>query len=107
VQRVIIFALLRSNVQGDYKMTVQPLGDRILVKMEEVKAQTASGLYIPQSAQEKTQIASVIAVGDDKEAITVKIGDKILHDKYAGTQIKIDGDELLIISMPDVLAIVK
>ncbi len=88
-------------------MTVQPLGDRILVKMEEVKAQTASGLYIPQSAQEKTQIASVIAVGDDKEAITVKIGDKILHDKYAGTQIKIDGDELLIISMPDVLAIVK
>ena len=88
-------------------MTVKPLGDRILVKMDEVKAKTASGLYIPQSAQEKTQIASVIAVGDDKEAITVKVGDKILHDKYAGTQIKIDGEELLMISMPDVLAIVK
>ncbi|MCY1152150.1 MAG: co-chaperone GroES [Sphaerochaetaceae bacterium] len=88
-------------------MTVKPLGDRILVKMDEVKAQTASGLFIPQSAQEKTQIASVIAVGDDKEAITVKVGDKILHDKYAGTQIKIDGEELLIINMGDVLAVVE
>ena len=75
--------------------------------MDEVKAQTASGLFIPQSAQEKTQIASVLAVGDDKEAITVKIGDKILHDKYAGTQIKIDGEELLIINMSDVLAVVE
>jgi chaperonin GroES len=88
-------------------MTVRPLGDRILVKMEEVKAKTAGGLFIPQSAQEKTQIASVLAVGDDKEAITVKVGDKILHDKYAGTQVKVDGEELLIINMADVLAVVE
>lgn len=88
-------------------MTVRPLGDRILVKMEEVKAKTAGGLFIPQSAQEKTQIASVIAVGDDKEAITVKAGDKILHDKFAGTQVKIDGEELLIIDMADVLAVIE
>jgi chaperonin GroES len=88
-------------------MTVRPLGDRILVKMEEVKAKTAGGLFIPQSAQEKTQIASVLAVGDDKEAITVKAGDKILHDKYAGTQVKVDGEELLIINMADVLAVVE
>lgn len=88
-------------------MTVRPLGDRILVKMEEVKAKTAGGLFIPQSAQEKTQIASVIAVGDDKEAITVKVGDKILHDKYAGTQVKVDAEELLIINMADVLAVVE
>jgi chaperonin GroES len=88
-------------------MTVRPLGDRILVKMEEVKAKTAGGLFIPQSAQEKTQIASVLAVGDDKEAITVEVGNKILHDKYAGTQVKVDGEELLIISMADVLAVVE
>ncbi len=88
-------------------MTVKPLGDRILVKMDEVKEKTASGIFIPQSAQEKTQIASVVAVGDDKEAITVKVGDKILHDKYAGTQVKVDGEELLIINMDDVLATVK
>lgn len=88
-------------------MSIRPLGDRILVKMEEVKAQTAGGLFIPQSAQEKTQIAAVIAIGDDKEAISVKVGDKILHDKYAGTQVKIDGEELLIINMADVLAVVE
>lgn len=88
-------------------MTVRPLGDRILVKMEEVKAKTAGGLFIPQSAQEKTQIASVIAVGDDKDAITVKVGDKILHDKYAGTQVKVDNEEYLIINMGDVLAVVE
>ena len=88
-------------------MTVRPLGDRILVKMEVVKAKTAGGLFIPQSAQEKTQIASVVAVGDDKEAITVKVGDKILHDKYAGTQVKVDNEEMLIINMADVLAVVE
>lgn len=88
-------------------MSIRPLGDRILVKMEEVKAQTAGGLFIPQSAQEKTQIAAVIAIGDDQEAISVKVGDKILHDKYAGTQVKIDGEELLIINMADVLAVVE
>jgi len=88
-------------------MSIRPLGDRILVKMEEVKAKTAGGLFIPQSAQEKTQIAEVIAIGDDLEAISVKVGDKILHDKYAGTQVKVDGEELLIINMADVLAVVE
>ncbi|MBK5200238.1 MAG: co-chaperone GroES [Spirochaetaceae bacterium] len=88
-------------------MSIRPLGDRILVKMEEVKAKTAGGLFIPQSAQEKTQIAEVIAIGDDDEAISVKVGDKILHDKYAGTQVKVDGEELLIINMADVLAVVE
>jgi chaperonin GroES len=88
-------------------MSIRPLGDRILVKMEEVKAKTAGGLFIPQSAQEKTQIAAVIAIGDDTEAISVKVGDKILHDKYAGTQVKVDNEELLIINMADVLAVVE
>ncbi|MCH3916398.1 MAG: co-chaperone GroES [Spirochaetia bacterium] len=88
-------------------MKIRPLGARILVKMEEVKKQTASGIYIPQSAQEKTQIANVMAVGDDKDAIKVKVGDKVLHDKYAGTQVKIDGEEYLIINMDDVLGVVE
>lgn len=69
-------------------MKIRPLADRVLVKMEEVQEKTASGIFIPQTAQEKTQIATVVAVGDDTEAIKVKVGDKVMHDKYAGTSVK-------------------
>jgi len=99
-------ATLIDLIQGEENMNIRPLGARILVKMEEVKKQTASGLFIPQSAQEKTQIANVIAVGDDKDAITVKAGDKVLHDKYAGTQVKIDGEDYIVLNMEDVLGVV-
>lgn len=88
-------------------MKIIPLNDRVLVKAQEVAEKTASGIYIPQTAQEKTQIATVIAVGDDKEAIKVKPGQKVLHDKYAGTQIKVDGEDLLILASADILAIVE
>lgn len=87
-------------------MTVQPLGDRILVKMEKEEEKTKGGLFIPETAQEKTQIATVIAVGDDEE-IKVSAKDRVMFDKYAGTQVKIDGDDHLILSMGDVLAVVK
>ncbi|MFA5513396.1 MAG: co-chaperone GroES [Sphaerochaetaceae bacterium] len=87
-------------------MAIKPLGDRVLVKMEEVQEKTASGIFIPQTAQEKTQIAEVLAVGDD-ESIKVKKGDKILYDKYAGTAVKADGKELLIISNGDILAVIE
>lgn len=87
-------------------MTVTPLGDRILVKMEKEEEKTKGGLFIPETAQEKTQIATVIAIGDDEE-ISVKVNDRVMFDKYAGTQIKIDGDDHLILSASDVLAIVK
>ncbi len=87
-------------------MTVKPLGDRVLVKMEQEEEKTKSGLFIPETAQEKTQIASVIAVGDDEEEIKVKPGDRVMFDKYAGTTVKIDGDDHLILSMGDVLAII-
>ncbi len=88
-------------------MKIKPLGDRVLVKIEEVEEKTASGIYIPQTAQEKTQTAVVVAVGDDKEVIKVKPGEKVMYDKYAGTSIKVDGSEHLLLSMQDVLAIIE
>ncbi len=87
-------------------MKIKPIGDRVLIKMEEVEEKTASGIYIPQTAQEKTQTGVVTAVGDDKEAITVKVGDKIMYDKYAGTAIKVDGEENLLVRMSDILAVI-
>ncbi|MGE4583431.1 MAG: co-chaperone GroES [Sphaerochaeta sp.] len=90
-------------------MTIKPLADRVLVKIEEVQEKTASGLYIPQTAQEKTQIGTVVAVGEgtDEVKITVKAGDRVMHDKYAGTAVKADGKEYLILSMKDVLAVIE
>ena len=87
-------------------MKIIPLNDRVLVRSTGTEEKTASGLFIPQTSQEKTQIAIVEAVGDD-EAIKVKVGDKVLHDKYAGTNVKVDGDDYLILSMGDILAIVE
>ena len=87
-------------------MKIIPLNDRVLVKSTVTEEKTASGLFIPQTSQEKTQIAVVEAVGDD-ESIKVKVGDKVLHDKYAGTTVKVDGDDYLILSMGDMLAIVE
>lgn len=88
-------------------MTVKPLGDRVLVKLEKEDEKTKGGLYIPETAQEKTQIAAVVAVGDDKDEIKVKVKDRVLFDKYAGTQIKIDDKDHLILSMGDILAVVE
>jgi len=88
-------------------MTVKPLKDRVLIKVMEAETKTASGIYIPDTAQEKTQTGSVIAVGDDKESITVKVGDKVMYDKYAGTAISIDDVDHLIVKSSDILAIVS
>jgi len=88
-------------------MKVIPIGDRVLLKAEESEAKTKGGLYIPQTAQEKTQTGIVVAVGDDKDAIKVKKGDKVMYDKYAGTTIQIDGKDHLIISMSDVIATIS
>jgi chaperonin GroES len=88
-------------------MKVKPLADRVMVKLEKNEAKTAGGIIIPDTAQEKTQTGVVIAVGDDKDVITVKVGDKVMYDKYAGTQIKIDQDEHLIVKMADIIAIIE
>ena len=86
-------------------MKIKPLGERVLVKMDKVEEKTAGGIFIPQTAQEKPQIAVVEAIGD--EVKSVKVGDKILHDKYAGTTFKQDGEEYLILNIKDVLAVIK
>ncbi|MBQ3320088.1 MAG: co-chaperone GroES [Spirochaetia bacterium] len=88
-------------------MKVIPLEDRVLIKTAELEEKTKSGLFIPQTAQEKTQVGVVTAVGSDKEAITVKVGQKIMYDKYAGTSIKVDGADYLIIKSKDILAVIE
>ena len=85
-------------------MKIIPLGDRVLVKAKAFEEKTASGIYIPQTAQEKTQVATVVAIGDD-ESIKVKVGDEVIHDKYAGTQFKDNGEEYLILNYADILAV--
>ncbi len=90
-------------------MKIKPLADRILVKNDKAETRTAGGLIIPEAAQEKTQTATVIAVGPgtDDEKITVKVGERIMYDKYAGTQIKIDGEDHLILKMSDIIAVIE
>jgi chaperonin GroES len=88
-------------------MKVKPLADRVIVKLEKSETKSAGGIIIPDTAQEKTQQGVVISVGDDKDVIKVNPGQKILYDKYAGTQIKIDGEDHLILKMQDILAIIE
>jgi len=88
-------------------MKVIPLLDRVMVRLDKNEAKTAGGIIIPDTAQEKTQQGTVVEIGDDKEAIKVKAGQKVMYDKYAGTQIKIDGVEHLILKMADIIAIVE
>jgi chaperonin GroES len=88
-------------------MKVKPLTDRVLVKLEKNEAKTAGGIIIPDTAQEKTQTGLVVEVGDDKEVIKVKAGQKVMYDKYAGTQVKIDGEDHLIIKMSDIIAVIE
>ena len=93
-------------------MTIRPLHDRILVKRLEEETKTAGGLFIPDTAKEKPIQAKVVAVGAgkrDKEgkliALDVKPGDKVLFSKYSGTEVKIDGEEHLIMREDDLLAV--
>ena len=90
-------------------MKVKPLADRVMVKLEKNEAKTAGGIIIPDTAQEKTQQGTVVAVGPgtEKEKVTVKNGDKVMYDKYAGSQIKINGEEHLILKMSDIIAVVE
>ena len=95
-------------------MNLQPLEDRIVVRPAQAEATTASGLVIPDTAKEKPQQGEVLAVGegrfgDDNESIPmeVKVGNKVVYSKYGGTEITIDGEDLLILAARDVLAIAK
>ncbi len=92
-------------------MKLKPLGDRVIVKPGEGEEKTASGLVIPDTAKEKPQEGTVIAVGPGRYEegkivpMGVKEGDKIIYSKYGGTEVKIDGEECLILSERDILAV--
>jgi len=95
-------------------MKVKPLGNRVLIRVKEMEEKTKGGIFIPQTAQEKTQRGVVEAVGPGKKndkgeliPIEVKVGDEVIYDKYAGTQIKIDDVEYLLLSSDDILALVE
>jgi chaperonin GroES len=106
----------RFNVQSHQKgerMKFRPLHDRVLVRRVEAEEKTAGGIIIPDSAQEKPQEGEVIAVGSGARAddgtitpLDVKAGDKILFGKWSGTEVKIDGEDLLIMKESDILGIV-
>ena len=94
-------------------MSLKPLNDRVLVKRLESEERTASGLYIPDTAKEKPSKGEVVAVGPGKHAddgklvpMAVKVGDMVLFTKYAGTEVKIDGAEHLVMREDDILAII-
>ncbi|MBR2381628.1 MAG: co-chaperone GroES [Clostridia bacterium] len=94
-------------------MTIKPLADRVVIKLVAAEEKTKSGLILTASAQEKPQIAEVIAVGPgglvDGHTVemTVKVGDKVITSKYSGTEVKADGVEYIIVKQSDILAIVE
>jgi chaperonin GroES len=96
-------------------MTLQPLDDRIVVRPNEAEEKTASGLVIPDTAKEKPQQGEVLAVGPGRRAdssgelipLDIKVGDTVLYSKYGGTEVAVDGEDLLVLSSRDVLAKVK
>ncbi len=94
-------------------MKIVPLGDKVVIKQMEAEEKTKSGIVLPTQSKEKPQEAEVIAVGpggmvDGKEVkMQVKVGDKIIYSKYSGTEIKIDGETLIIVRQNEILAIVE
>ena len=93
-------------------MKIKPLSDRVVIKMVEAEETTAGGIILAGSAKEKPQVAEVLAVGpggvvDGKDVVMpVKVGDKVITSKYSGTEVKIDGEELIIVRQGDILAVV-
>ncbi|HSX41072.1 MAG TPA: co-chaperone GroES [Candidatus Saccharimonadales bacterium] len=86
-------------------MKLQPLADRLVAKPLEAQAKTSSGFYVPDAAKEKPQIGEVVAVGKDVKEI--KVGDQIVYSQYKPDNVKVDGDEMMIMKEEDVLAVVK
>lgn len=92
------------------KVQIEPLADRVVVKPAEPESQRASGLYVAETAKEKPQKGSVVAVGPGKwedgkqQPMTVQVGDQVLFAKYAGTEIKLNDEDVLILSEKDILA---
>ena len=96
-----------------YIMNIKPLLDRVVLKVEEAEQTTKSGIILSSAAQEKPQFATIVAVGpgglvDGKEVkMYVNVGDKVISGKYAGTEVKLDGEEYTIVRQSDILAVVE
>ena len=93
-------------------MNLRPLGDRVVIKKVEAEEKTKSGIVLPGSAKEQPQIAEVIAIGaditkDEKKKDQIKVGDKVIFSQYSGTEVKIDGEEVTILKLTDILAVVE
>lgn len=93
-------------------MKLKPIGDKLVIEMIEVEEKTSSGIVLPTSAKEAPSIARVLAIGDEvlkdeEKKDLVKVGDKIIFSKYAGTEVKLDKKEYIIIKIADVLAVVE
>lgn len=93
-------------------MKLRPLGERLVIESVEAEEKTASGLVLPSSAKEQPQFAEVIEISeellkDDKKKDLVKLGDKVIYTKYAGTEVKLGGRNLTVIKISDVLAVVE
>jgi chaperonin GroES len=92
------------------QLQIQPLGDRVVIKPSEAESQRPSGIYVAETAKEKPQKGTVLAVGPGKwedgqvEPMNVAVGDTVLFAKYAGTEIRLDNEEVLILSQKDILA---
>jgi chaperonin GroES len=105
--------ITRLNMGGLKRMKIKPLADRVVIKMLESEETTKGGIILASSAKEKPQIAEIVAVGpggmvDGKEVtMEVKLGDKVLLQKYSGTEVKLDGVEYMILRQSEILAIVK
>jgi chaperonin GroES len=91
------------------KINIRPLADRVIIQQSEAETKTASGIIIPDTAKEKPQEGIVVSVGagTKENPVTLSVGDKILYGKYAGTELKYNGSEYLIMKESDVLAIIK
>lgn len=87
-------------------MNLRPLGNRVVIKRVEAEETTKSGIILTGSAQEQPQIAEVLAISEDIEKTELKVNDKVIFSEYAGTEVKLDGEEFTILKITDVLAIV-
>ena len=106
-------SIMTRIIQGGIIINIKPLADRVVIKLVEAEEKTKAGIILTSAAQEKPQIAEVIAVGpgktnDDGKLVPValKVGDKVIASKYAGTEVKLDGTDYTIISEKDVLAVI-
>jgi len=95
-------------------MNLRPLGDRVIIKRVEEEAVSAGGIVLPDSAKEKPSRGEILAVGNgstndkgDTRPMSVKVGDNVLFGKYAGTEVEVDGEELLVMSEGDIIAVVE